>query len=251
MDPFELLKEDHETVSEFFQRIESASGKAKIGVFKKLKSELDLHAHIEETILYPALEKANETRDLTLEAYEEHKVVKDLLAELDAAKEPSDEWKAKLTVLKENVEHHVDEEENELFDKANDVLTGEEAESLGNRMHAEKVKRGGSAPAPDTTTEKPGLLRTIANALGLGASSPGSSKKKSSKKKSNKKAAEKSAAKSAGSKSTKLSGAASKKGTATGKRGGAKVGSRAAGKLTSARKAAGRSGTRKGAAGKI
>ena len=79
------MKKNHETVSQPFKRIESASGKAKLGVFKQIKSELDLHTHIEEAIFYPALEKANETRDLTLEAYEEHKVVKDLLGELDAA----------------------------------------------------------------------------------------------------------------------------------------------------------------------
>jgi hypothetical protein len=167
MDPFELLKQDHETVSKLFDRIEAASGKAKIGIFQQIKSELDLHAHIEETIFYPAIEHANETRALTLEAYEEHKVVKELLSELDAGKSASDEWKAKLTVLKENVEHHVEEEENELFDKANDVLTGEEAEKLGDRMLAEKVKGGGRS---SEATENRGLLQKIANTLGLGTS---------------------------------------------------------------------------------
>jgi len=205
MDPFELLKKDHKTVSKLFQRIEAASGKAKLPVFKQIKSELDLHTHIEEAIFYPALEKARETRDLTLEAYEEHKVVKELLSELDAAKTVSDEWEAKLTVLKENVEHHVDEEENELFDKANDVLTGEEAERLGDRMNAEKVRRGGAAAAAET--EKPGLIETIANALGLGSPKPNP-----------KKAARKSTSvtvKSAGPKSSRAS--AGKKRTAAGK----------------------------------
>ena len=58
-----------------------------------------LHAHVEEKIFYPALENKEESRDITLEAYEEHKVVKDLLAEL-AAGSPGDEWNAKLKVLK-------------------------------------------------------------------------------------------------------------------------------------------------------
>jgi hypothetical protein len=208
MDPFELLKKDHKTVSKLFERIEAASGKAKLPVFKQIKSELDLHTHIEEAIFYPALEKARETRDLTLEAYEEHKVVKELLSELDTAKTVSDEWEAKLTVLKENVEHHVDEEENELFDKANDVLTGEEAERLGDRMNAEKVRRGGAAAAAET--EKPGLIETIANALGLGSPRPNP-----------KKAARKSTGvtvKSAGPKSTKPSKASAvKKRTDAGK----------------------------------
>jgi hypothetical protein len=68
-------------VAELFDRLEAASGKRKIDLFKQIKSELDVHAHIEETIFYPALEKPRETHDLTLEAYEEHKVVKGLLAE--------------------------------------------------------------------------------------------------------------------------------------------------------------------------
>ena len=216
MDPFELLKKDHETVSKLFERIESASGKAKLEVFGRIKSELDLHTHIEETIFYPALEKANETRDLTLEAYEEHRVVKDLLSKLDTAGSVSDEWEAQLKVLRENVEHHVDEEENELFDKANDVLTGEEAERLGERMRAEKVRRG--APAPDATTEKPGLLQKIANTLGIGTStskiSKTPSKKKAAKAKPGKKTSKSTGgatAKAVGSRSTKSSKASSRK----------------------------------------
>lgn len=184
MDPFELLKNDHEKVSDLFKRIEAADRRAKLGIFKQLKSELEVHTHIEETIFYPALEKARETRDLTLEAYEEHQVVKDLLVELDSAQEHSDEWDAQLTVLRENVEHHVDEEENELFDKADDVLTGAEAENIGDRMQTEKVKQGASPAVED---EKPGLLQTIANALGLGSSSKDSSAKGSQTKKTNKK----------------------------------------------------------------
>jgi len=173
MDPFELLKRDHETVAGLFDRIESASGKAKLRIFQQIKSALELHTHIEEVIFYPALEKRTETRDLTLEAYEEHKVVKNLLSELGTARSVSDEWDAKLKVLKENVEHHVDEEQNELFDKANDVLPREEAERLGDRMSAEKVRQG--APAPDT--EEPGLLRKIAYTLGIGTGPKKANKK--------------------------------------------------------------------------
>lgn len=184
MDPFELLKKDHEAVARLFDRIEAASGKAKIGIFQQLKRELDVHADIEEAIFYPAIEKANETRALTLEAYEEHKVVRELLSELASARTVSDEWKAKLKVLRENVEHHVDEEENELFDKADDDLTAEESDRLGDRMQAEKVKRGVSAPELETT-EEPGLLQKIANTLGLGTS-PQKSKKAAAKKKGTK-----------------------------------------------------------------
>ena len=162
MDPFKLLKKDHETVSKLFERIESASGRVKMIRFRKLKSELDLHSHIEETIFYPALENAEESRDITLEGYEEHKVIKNLLSELDRAKKPGDEWIAKFTVLKESVEHHVGEEEGELFSKAKDVLTDEQAEALGDKMAAEKTKQGGTV-SPEV--KKPGLVKTVVNAL--------------------------------------------------------------------------------------
>jgi hemerythrin-like domain-containing protein len=161
MDAFELLKTDHEKVSGLFKRIESVSGKAKVGVFNQIKHELEVHTQIEETILYPALKNAEETRDLTLEAYEEHRIVKDLLAELAAAK-PGDQWDAKLTVLKENVEHHVEEEEGELFKKANGVLSREEVESLGDQMAREKEKLG--APV-SSEVKKPGLIKTVVQAL--------------------------------------------------------------------------------------
>ena len=67
MDPFELLKKDHKRVYELFERIEAARGKAKLGIFQQIKDQVELHTHIEEVIFCPALEKANETRDLTLE----------------------------------------------------------------------------------------------------------------------------------------------------------------------------------------
>ena len=182
MDAFELLKNDHEKVSDLFSQIESASGKTKTQLFSQLKAELDLHAHIEETILYPALENTDEAREITLEAYEEHKVVKDLLAELASAGSPNDEWDAKLTVLKENVEHHVEEEEGELFDKAREALGESRIEQLGTEMEAEKAAKSGrkataptsraakapAAKAKQAKKESPGVLQRLANLVGLG-----------------------------------------------------------------------------------
>ena len=121
MDAFNLLKADHEKVAKLFERLERASGKTKLNVFKQIKTELELHTHIEEKIFYPALEKPSETHDLTLEAYEEHNQVKKLLRELGRARTANDEWQAKAKVLQENVEHHVEEEENELFPKADQL----------------------------------------------------------------------------------------------------------------------------------
>lgn len=215
MDPFELLKADHEKVSQLFKQIEAASGPAKLKGFSQLKDELDLHAHIEEVIFYPALEAARETRDITLEGYEEHRVVKELLAELAAAQSVDDEWNAKLTVLKENVEHHVKEEEGELFDKASDVLTGEEADRLGDQMAAEKTRRGGTVEpvvAATKKSKKPGLIRKIASALGIGASKkPAKKTAKKVAKKPTKKAPKKATKKAVSKASTKAAKKSSQK----------------------------------------
>src|ERR1044072_3573503 len=179
MDPFDLLKADHQKVAELFDLLESAGGKRKLAVFERIKSELEVHTHIEEKIFYPALEKPEETHDLTLEAYEEHKVVKTVLAKLSRARTANDEWQAQAKVLQENVEHHVDEEENELFAKADDALSDEEIEALGQQMEAEKARQQGRkvppASARKSTTKKKGIVSRIAEFVGLGSSS--SSKK--------------------------------------------------------------------------
>lgn len=143
MDAFSLLKEDHRRVEELFKQLESATGKKKLTVFEQIKTELELHTHIEEKIFYPALEEPKQTHDLTLEAYEEHDVVKRLLRELGRAKTADDEWEAKAKVLQENVEHHVEEEENELFKKAAAVLGQEEIEALGEELETEKMRKQG------------------------------------------------------------------------------------------------------------
>lgn len=145
MDAFNLLKADHRKVEELFSQLESASGQAKMRVFEQIKMELELHTHIEEKIFYPALEKPKQTHDLTLEAYEEHDVVKKLLREMSKAKSATEEWQAQAKVLQENVEHHVEEEENELFEKAEAALSEEQIEALGEQMQAEKERRQRSA----------------------------------------------------------------------------------------------------------
>jgi hemerythrin superfamily protein len=144
MDAFTLLKTDHKTVAGLMEKIDATTERAQKGreeLFTQLKTELDIHAEIEEKILYPVLEKADETHEISLEAYEEHKVVKRLLAELEAEPKDTEEWSAKFTVLKENVEHHVEEEEGEMFKKARKVLSEEEIEELGARLEEAKGKQ--------------------------------------------------------------------------------------------------------------
>lgn len=263
MNAFQLLKNDHKIVSGLFDQIESASGKAKTQLFTRLKSELDVHALIEEKVFYPALENKKESREITLEAYEEHKVVKDLLAELANGSSADEEWDAKLKVLRENVDHHVDEEEGELFDKANDVLSDGDLERIGHEMEAEKARQLGREPqragqgetrrgAAKSTrlrekTESPGVLSRLASFVGLGSpkgAARGGRKKttKASKAGAGKKSSGKAAAKKSGAKkSTKAPKAASKS---------TKVGTKGRSAGSSARKGASKKSTKGSGASK-
>ena len=195
MDAFNLLKTDHQKVAELFDQLESANGKAKLQVFAQIKTELELHTHIEETIFYPALEDPKQTHELVLEAYEEHDVVKKLLAELSKAKSADEEWEAKATVLRENVEHHVEEEENELFKKTRAALSQEEIETLGEQMENEKKRQQGTRGSKSSSAKKSG-----------GASKSASKTKSASTAPKRARASKKSASKS-GSKSSKKSAA--------------------------------------------
>jgi hemerythrin-like domain-containing protein len=141
MDAFELLKTDHKKVSGIFEKLDATTErgvKTREELFTQLKQELDVHARIEEEILYPVLKESKETEEITLEAYEEHNVVKQLLAELEAMPKDDESWGAKLTVLKENVEHHVEEEEGEMFKSARKVLSQEDIDQLGAQLEAAK-----------------------------------------------------------------------------------------------------------------
>ncbi len=144
MDAFELLKQDHKTVSGIFEKLEPTTErgvKTREELFTQLKQELDVHARIEEEILYPVLKEAKETEDITLEAFEEHHVIKQLLAELEAMPKDDESWGAKLKVLQENVEHHVEEEEGEMFKDARKVLSQAQIDDIGVRLEAAKQQQ--------------------------------------------------------------------------------------------------------------
>jgi hemerythrin-like domain-containing protein len=144
MNAFTLLKTDHKKVAGILEKLDSTTErgvKTREELFTQLKTELDVHARIEETIFYPALEKADETRDITLEAFEEHRLVKQLLSELQSLAKDEEQWTAKFTVLKEQIEHHVEEEEGEMFKDARKVLSEEDIETLGTRMEKAKAEQ--------------------------------------------------------------------------------------------------------------
>src|SRR5215213_1953702 len=129
MNALELLIDDHQKVAQLFEQAEETENeKEKQNLFEKIKAELETHTYIEETIFYPALREHEELEDIVLEAFEEHKQVKTLLREISALADGSEKFDAKLKVMKENVEHHVDEEEGEMFPQVEDLIDEDELE---------------------------------------------------------------------------------------------------------------------------
>jgi hemerythrin-like domain-containing protein len=141
MDAITLLKADHDKVKKLLGELESTTErgvKTREGLFAKIKGELTGHETIEEEIFYPALKEHPKAKDLVLEAYEEHHVVDQVMAELEGLDVSDETWGAKATVMKENVEHHIDEEEQEMFAQARKVFDKSELEDLGARMEERK-----------------------------------------------------------------------------------------------------------------
>lgn len=148
MDAIKLLKEDHKKVKALFAEVEGLGERAatqRKNLFQKIDRELTLHAKIEETLFYPEFKKradSSDERDEVLEAYEEHGVVKAMIGELENLDPKDEKYKAKLTVLKELVMHHVKEEETELFKMAREMFEPEELDQIGERMVKAKKKAG-------------------------------------------------------------------------------------------------------------
>lgn len=141
MDAISLLKNDHRKVEKIFSQIEKGTGNRE-QLFNELATELTVHAEIEEKLFYPAVKNAKQTHDLVLESFEEHKQVKMVLADLARADKKTEHWLAGLKVLMEDVQHHVGEEENELFPKVKDkVLSEQELKDLGTRMEEMKMQQ--------------------------------------------------------------------------------------------------------------
>ncbi|MBP9742086.1 MAG: hemerythrin domain-containing protein [Burkholderiales bacterium] len=130
---FELLIKDHEKVKQIIETLLSTTANAKKKrqeLLLNLKEELQLHEEIEESAVYPVFKEKKDIKNLTLEAYEEHHVVDILLAELENLDFQDEAWKAKLTVLQENLFHHISEEEKEVFPLASQVLKQDELEKM-------------------------------------------------------------------------------------------------------------------------
>lgn len=142
MDALELLKEDHEKVAGLFEQIETdEDGANQEQLFAQIKQELDVHANAEEKVFYPRLKEIAEMRDITFEAIEEHQEIKNLLAELETMSADDDDWEDTISELRDTVEHHVEEEEGEMFPQVREILSQEEINQLGKQLEAEKQKQ--------------------------------------------------------------------------------------------------------------
>lgn len=140
MNAIELLKSDHAVVADLFEQVKATDESEHPAIFEQIKAELDVHAHIEEAIFYPKLKEDGDEElvDITLEGIEEHHQVKMFLKELAALAEDSEKFEPKLKVLIEDVEHHVEEEEGEMFPLVEAQFDADVLDELGSEMEAEK-----------------------------------------------------------------------------------------------------------------
>jgi len=145
MDAIGLLKADHDKVKGLLNELETTTErgvKTRAELFATIKGELTLHETVEEEIFYPELKAHPKAKDIVLEGYEEHHVVDLLMGELEALDVSDEAWGAKAIVMKENVEHHIEEEEGEMFRQARQVFDRQELEDLGARMLERKRSAG-------------------------------------------------------------------------------------------------------------
>ena len=130
----EMLESQHREVEDLFEKLEKADrGERKQKLFTQIADKLAIHASIEEAEFYPAV-KAKRTEDILLESLEEHLGIKRVLADLIDIDATDETFDAKAKVLKEQVEHHVGEEEDDLFPKVKKIFDEETLIALAGEM---------------------------------------------------------------------------------------------------------------------
>jgi hemerythrin superfamily protein len=138
MNAIDMLESQHREVEDLFSKIEKAKDvTTKEQAFILLADSLAIHASIEEHHFYPAV-KARRTREILLESLEEHLAIKRVLSDLLDVAVDDETFGAKLSVLKEEVEHHVEEEESDLFPRVMKLFDEAELDAIGDAMSAEQ-----------------------------------------------------------------------------------------------------------------
>jgi hemerythrin superfamily protein len=142
MDAITLLREDHRAVKKLMTRFDKGDD----AVVPEILDALDRHAAIEEEHFYPAVKAALEEKDIVLESVEEHHVVHLLIGELRQMTPDDETYRAKATVLVENVRHHIDEEEGELFPQVREALGRKDLQQLAETMTASPAMQERAEP---------------------------------------------------------------------------------------------------------
>lgn len=142
MNAIDLLKEEHDVVDKLFQKVKATPEGDHRELFQEIKANLEEHTHIEETIFYPKLKEEGdeELKKITLEGIEEHHQAKVFLREISNLSEDSEKFEAKLQVLMEDITHHVQEEEGEMFQMVKEQFDEKTLQELGNEMDKERQK---------------------------------------------------------------------------------------------------------------
>ena len=142
MNAITMLTEDHREVKKLLDELEPTTErgvKTRHELFARIKASLSVHEAIEEEIFYPALREHPKTKDIALEGYEEHNVVDSIMGELESLPVDDETWGAKAKVMIENLRHHIEEEEGEMFPMARKVFDADELTELGERMAARRA----------------------------------------------------------------------------------------------------------------
>jgi len=141
MNAVTMLEKDHVALKRLLRELEPTTERAiktRADLFRRLREALVAHETIEEEIFYPALKGHPLAKDIVLEGYEEHGVVDILLGELATTPVDDETWGAKAKVMTENIEHHIEEEEDDMFVKARHVFSRAELNQLGEEMTARR-----------------------------------------------------------------------------------------------------------------
>ena len=145
MNAISMLLDDHAKMRKLLTELESTTErglKIRAELFSTIKGELTIHEVIEEEIFYPELKAHPKAKDIVLEGYQEHHVVDLVMKELEECPVDDESWGAKAKVMAENVRHHMEEEEGEMFKQARQAFSREDLEDLGRRMAERKVSAG-------------------------------------------------------------------------------------------------------------
>jgi iron-sulfur cluster repair protein YtfE (RIC family) len=132
---YNILSQEHKLVLGMFE--EAMTHGSKEALFR-IKAEIDPHMAGEEKLFYPLLEENEESRDIARKAYIEHNEAKALMYELKGMDESSENWTVRLRELKEAIIHHVQDEENQVFEKSRNILSQQKAEELAQKYLAFK-----------------------------------------------------------------------------------------------------------------